>query len=364
MREISLEHWADLDGFDEIIDVRSPQEFEEDHIPGAVNLPVLNNDQRAIVGTLHRQSGEFEARRQGAALIAANIATHLDQHFAEKPKRYRAMIYCWRGGQRSKSMATILGAIGWGVAVLHGGYKGFRRFVREQLESQCAQLQPIILTGLTGSGKTLILRAMQHSNLAQIVDLEGIANHRGSLLGEEIAVNRARQPSQKHFETLLTRNLANLDLSQPVFVESESKRIGSLSCPECLWKAMVQATVMKVDVPLQERARFLTVDYEHFTRAPQLLIDKLPVLKRMHGSETITEWIRLAESNAWQELAQSLLKKHYDPSYLRCQNFREPEFSLTVPSLDEVGIQETATQLSTLAQVKFPPDPAKPQAVR
>ncbi|MGK0187772.1 MAG: tRNA 2-selenouridine synthase [Verrucomicrobiales bacterium] len=338
MRTCNFDSLTCTEGFDEIIDVRSPAEFADDHVPGAINVPVLDNDERIIVGTLHREIGEFEARKTGAALISANIARHLQTHFVDKPKPYKTLIYCWRGGQRSKSLATVLGAVGWQTTLLAGGYKSYRAFVRSALQEICEKLCPIILAGLTGSGKTLILRRMQEIDACQILDLEGLANHRGSLLGNEVRVDNARQPTQKGFESRLLEAIAKLDLSLPVFIESESKRIGSVNCPEALWQKMISAPVALASVPLKERARFLVEDYGHFIEDPDQLVEKLPVLAKLHGNEQIEKWIAMAHDQAWLTLSESLLSVHYDPSYRRCNNYSEPITTVDISSLSNIGV--------------------------
>lgn len=350
MRTRNFDSFSIAEEFDDIIDVRSPSEFAEDHVPGSINLPVLDDEQREIVGTLHRQAGEFEARKVGASLISSNIARHLEVHFADKPKAYRVLVYCWRGGQRSKSMATVLGAVGWQTTLIAGGYKAYRGFVRNALEEQCAQLKPIILAGLTGSGKTVILRRMQNLGEPQALDLEGLANHRGSLLGNEVRVDNARQPTQKGFESRLLYALGKLDLSKPVFIESESKRIGSVNCPEPLWKKMIDAPVALAQVRREERARFLLSDYQHFLEEPEQLIAKLPVLKKLHGAEQIEYWIAMARSSDWLALSESLLEVHYDPSYLRCNNYKEPSVEIPVARLDDVNVDCTIEQLSRFSK--------------
>ena len=344
-----------VEGFDEVIDVRSPAEFAEDHIPGAINLPVLTNSQRAEVGTLHRARGEFEARKHGASLISANIAHHLERHFLQKPKTYRVLIYCWRGGQRSGSLATVLRAVGWRAITIRSGYKSFRKFVRESLEEAGRRTRPIILAGLTGSGKTALIRKMLAAGAPQALDLEGLANHRGSLLGDEVAVNDAAQPSQKNFETRLLFALHRLDPEKPTFIESESKRIGSVSIPQALWESMIRAPVVGLTVPVQERARFLVEDYQHFVSEPAQLLQKLPVLKQMHGSKTIEHWKNLAAEERWQELSEALLERHYDPSYRRCKNYAQPSLTIPMAQIEPSQLQSALDQLKHFAAQKQSP---------
>ncbi len=185
--------------FDAVIDVRSPAEFADDHIPGAVNLPVLNDDERVQVGTVYKQVHPFEARKLGAAMVSRNIARHLDEHFAGHPNGYRPLVYCWRGGQRSGSLATVLGQIGFRVTVLAGGYKTYRGEVLDGLRDAAERVQLRVLAGRTGSGKTAVLRAVAAAG-GQTLDLEELACHRGSLLGAEPG---QPQPPQRLFESRL-----------------------------------------------------------------------------------------------------------------------------------------------------------------
>src|SRR5688572_15079044 len=238
--------------FARIIDVRSPAEYAENHIPGAVNLPVLSNDERAEVGRLYTQVSRFDARRLGAAMVARSMAGHLETFFAPHPEHARFLLYCWRGGQRSRAAATIVDAVGWDVTVIAGGYKNYRTHVRDSLVRLGPQLRCHILTGLTGSGKSRLLRHMAVEG-HQVLDLEALGCHRGSLLGED---PDTPQPSQKHFESLLLQEIERFDLTKPVWVESESKRLGRLWLPEPLWQAMLRATVHEIHVPAAARAGY------------------------------------------------------------------------------------------------------------
>ena len=311
--------WPDCsaDRFTQVIDVRSPGEFAEDHIPGAVNLPVLNDVQRVEVGTFYVQVSRFDARRLGAAMVARNIAHHLEHYFKPHPEQARFLIYCWRCGQRSRSMATILNAVGWNVTLLSGGYKAYRRNVRETIAAKAPQLQCRILSGRTGSGKSRLLRWMAaHGH--QVLDLEDTGKHRGSLLGEEPGLP---QPSQKRFETLLAHQLDSFDLSKPVWIESESKRLGKLWIPEPLWQVMVAAPVHELVVPAAARAEFLLGDYAHFTKNAAALSARLETLKESAGGKRLAEWQEQIRRGEWRDFVLSLLEHHYDPCYRRCKNF-------------------------------------------
>ncbi len=301
----------ELAAFDEIIDVRSPSEFAEDHIPGAINLPVLSDAERARVGTLYKQVSSFEAKKIGAALVSRNIAQHLDSWFADKPKSYRPLVYCWRGGSRSGSLTHILQKIGFAAMQLDGGYKAYRRHVVAELVRLPAQFVYRVVSGPTGSGKSRLLLALG-SEGAQVLDLEVLAAHRGSLLG---ALPGQAQPPQKSFESAIWSALNGFDPARPVFVESESKKIGALRVPEALITAMHASPCLRLDVPLAARVRLLTEDYAHFLHDPETINRQLGFLTTLRGSETIAAWQALATRQAWPELVAVLLEQHYDPAY-------------------------------------------------
>ncbi|HCC21523.1 MAG TPA: tRNA 2-selenouridine(34) synthase MnmH [Verrucomicrobiales bacterium] len=302
----------DLDEFSEIIDVRAPGEFAEDHLPGAVNLPVLNDDQRAEVGTIFK-SNPFKARRLGAQLISNNAATHLAAYLSDKDKSYTPLLYCWRGGMRSNSLAHILRSIGWRARVLEGGYKAFRKFVTENLEDSLSSsaLALTVLSGKTGVAKTRLLHTLRDHG-AQIIDLEGLANHKGSVLGLE---PHACQPSQKHFETLLWQAVNELNPNQPIFAEAESNRIGSLHCPPALWQKLGRSTVIEIQMPLTQRAHFLLDDYPYFTVKPQHLKGLLEKLIKLRGNKKIAQWHEQIDNANWMAFVESILNDHYDLVY-------------------------------------------------
>lgn len=297
--------------YSEIIDVRSPSEFAEDRIPGAINLPVLDDEERAKVGTLYKQVCPFTARKVGAALVAANISKHLTTHFASIDKNYHPLVYCWRGGQRSNSMAMVLSEIGWRVTLLQGGYKTYRAYVRDVLQHVPEKFTYRVLCGLTGSGKTHILRQMAARGV-QVLDLEGLANHRGSLLGEEW---KSPQPSQKYFESLLLNQFQTLNPTKPVWVEAESNKIGRVYLPQSLWEQMKQASCVEIQLPLEARVEFLLQEYPHLITHPEVLKAKLQQLKSKHGGQKINYWNSLIDAGKWESFVGDLLECHYDPTY-------------------------------------------------
>ena len=305
---------AQLDQFDEIIDVRTPPEFAEDHLPGAVNFPVLTAEERVQVGTIYKQVSSFEAKKLGATLIARNIARHIDDYFASKPKNWRPLIYCWRGGKRSGAMAHILHEIGWKVARLEGGYKAYRRKVLDDLAVLPQRFNFQVVCGPTGSGKSRLLQALAQAG-AQVLDLEQLALHRGSVLGN---LPDEPQPAQKMFESLIHTQLLHFDPTKPVYVEAESKKIGQLRVPDALIEQMwQQGHCVVVAVASAQRVQLLREEYTHFINHPQLLLEKLDCLKALHSKERLDYWHTLVQAGQWDEFVLDMLRNHYDPAYHR-----------------------------------------------
>ncbi len=304
---------AALAKYDAIIDVRSPGEFAEDHLPGAENLPVLDNEERAEVGTIYVQQSRFLARRIGAAHVARNIARHLEGALTDRPSGFKPLIYCWRGGQRSTAMATILDQVGWPVTLLTGGYKTYRRLVQTRLYDEAPTLQVILLDGHTGSAKTDILNRLAGHGV-QTLDLEGLAHHRGSLFG---AMAGKPQPSQKMFESRLLAAIDGLDPARPVVVEAESSKIGQIMTPPLLWKSMQVAPRIEVRAPRAARARYLVTAYRDIIEDRQALDAAFVRLPVYPGQKRLTDWRALADEGAFEDLAEALMEHHYDPAYDR-----------------------------------------------
>ena len=312
---------ADLGRFDDIIDVRTPLEFAEDHIPGAINAPVLSNEERVIIGTMYKQVSPFEATRYGAALVAQNIAHHLQTTFADKPQNWRPLVYCWRGGKRSGSMTAWLNLIGWKARQLQGGYKTYRSHVLEKLGEMPQLFHFQVLCGLTGSGKTRLLRALADCG-SQVLDLEALACHRGSLLG---ALPGIAQPSQKGFDSRLLAALQQLDPIRPVFVEAESKKIGNIQLPDALMRALAGADCIRVEASLEERVDFLCDDYAALFDAPEAFKQNLDRLTELRGKQTIARWHALVDAGARAELFRELIEQHYDPAYRSSSHYLYPK---------------------------------------
>ena len=338
--------WAET--YSEIIDVRSPSEFAQDHIPGAINLPVLDDAERAEVGTIYKQVCPFTARKTGAALVTKNISQHLIEHFASKDKNYRPLVYCWRGGQRSNSMAVVLTQIGWQVTVLQGGYKTYRAYVRDQLQQLPEQFTYQLLSGLTGSGKTYILRQLSQRGV-QVLDLEGLANHRGSLLGEAWEGKPSPQPEQKYFESLLLHKLQSFDRNAPVWVEAESNKIGRVYLPQSLWQKMKQARCVEIQLPYSARVQLLLQQYPHLITHPDVLKAKLQALKSRYGRQKLNQWYQLIDTGQWENLVKDLLESHYDPTYTQSmhRDFKSVADVLSIPDLSTRSIDKLLDSLLT-----------------
>jgi tRNA 2-selenouridine synthase len=302
-----------LSSFDTIVDVRSPAEFAEDHLPGAINLPVLDDAERERIGTLYKQVSPFEAKRVGAALVARNIARHVEGPLAAMTRGWRPLIYCWRGGKRSGAMAQVLREIGWDAKTLEGGYKAYRRHVVEVLERLPQRFRFRVVHGATGSGKSRLLAALAGAG-AQVLDLEALAEHRGSVLG---ALPERPQPSQKMFESRLLASLGMLDPARPVFVEGESRRIGQVQLPGALIETMRAAACLRLDAALETRVALLLDEYRHFFADRAALEAQLDCLVDLHSRATVEEWKALAAQGEWRALVLRLLEEHYDPAYRR-----------------------------------------------
>ena len=299
--------------FDAVIDVRSPAEFSEDHVPGAISCPVLDDEERARIGTLYKQVSPFDAKKLGAALVAKNIARHIETRFMSMPRDWKPLIYCWRGGKRSGAMAHILREIGWNAWCIEGGYKSYRHFIVETLSTLPLDYQFRVIHGTTGSGKSRLLRALKDAG-AQVLDLEDLAAHRGSVLGN---LPDRPQPSQKMFETLIWDALRLAEASRPIFIEGESKKIGQLQVPEALMHAMRGSLCIQLEAGRETRIALLSDEYRHFFDDPASLYAQLDCLKGLYGEKTVEGWKQLADRGAWAELVGSLLEDHYDPAYRR-----------------------------------------------
>ncbi|HEY2187359.1 MAG TPA: tRNA 2-selenouridine(34) synthase MnmH [Caldimonas sp.] len=302
----------DLGRFDTIVDARSPREFAEDHLPDAVNWPSLDDDERALVGSEYKQVSPFAARKRGAAIVARNVAAHVERHVAAKPHDWKPLVYCWRGGKRSGALATVLDQIGFRVHLLEGGYRAFRRAVVAELEALPARFAWRVVCGPTGSGKSRLLGALAAQG-AQVLDLEALANHRGSVLG---LVPGSAQPSQKAFDTRVWEALRRLDRARPVFVESESKKIGELRVAEALIERMRAAPCLWLELPIDARVALLIDEYAFFVTDVDAFCGRLDALRALRGNAVVDAWQERARDGRTAAVVRDLLDAHYDPIYL------------------------------------------------
>jgi tRNA 2-selenouridine synthase len=298
-------------GFSTIIDARSEDEYALDHLPGAVNWPSLNNEERIFVGTMYKQVNAFEAQKHGAAMVAANIARHIQREVLELPKSWQPLIYCWRGGKRSGSLSLVLGQIGFKVNLIEGGYKAFRAAIVEDIPKRVAPLQFKVISGPTGSGKTRLLYALAAEG-AQVLDLEDLASHRSSVLGH---IPGQPQPSQKRFDTLVWQALRSFDPARPVFVESESRKVGNLSIPESLMLAMRDSPCFELQLSLDERVALLMEDYKFFVDDQDLFSRRLDALVAIRGKAVVEAWKEQIHAGHIDQVVRDLLVLHYDPTY-------------------------------------------------
>ncbi len=329
-------------GFDTVIDVRSPSEFAEDHLPGAINLPVLDDAERARVGTVYKQQSPFLARKIGAALVFRNAATHIETRLSHHPGNWRPLIYCWRGGQRSGSFTWMLGQIGWRAEVIEGGYRSYRRLVNTGLYDQPLPHRPVLLDGYTGTAKTALLQILQGQGV-QVLDLEGLAGHRGSLLGG----CADPQPSQKAFESALAGAVYALDPARPVLVEAESNKIGARILPPSLWQAMKQAPRIELAAPVAARVDYLVRAYDDILSDHVRLREKLDQLRPHRGHAVVDEWMGLIAANDKPGLTRALIAQHYDPAYDKARRAFgvTPVQRVDVPDLGDAALLNAAGQI-------------------
>ena len=336
---------ADLAEFDEIIDARSPAEFAEDHLPGAINCPVLDDEERALIGTIYKQQSPFEARRLGGALVAENIGRHLRLTLHDRPKQWRPLIYCWRGGMRSGSFVTWMRLVGWQACQLESGYKSWRSHVMAQLAELPTRLDLRVICGATGSGKTAVLDALARQG-AQVLDLEGLAAHKGSVLG---GLPDRGQPPQKSFETQVCEVLSGFSPDRPIYLEAESRKIGAIFVPEALVTAMRAAPCVEISASPEARLAYLLRDYAWLGAEPQQLFDKLGYLKGLLDNETLARWQAWALARNLPELYAELMAKHYDPLYARSQNRNFSRFPaarrFATEDLSPEGVERLAQEI-------------------
>ncbi len=337
-----------LAGFDMVIDTRAPSEFAEDHLPGAVNLPVLSDAERAKVGTVYKQVSPFDARKLGGAMVAANAARHIAGPLAGFGGGWRPLVYCWRGGQRSGAFATILAQIGWRVGRIEGGYKAWRALVVARVLAPVAA-PVIVLDGNTGSAKTEILSRLAARG-HQVIDLEALAKHRGSLFG----AMPGGQPSQKLFESRLAMALEGIDPTRPLLVEAESSRIGEVNLPRGIWAAIIAAPRLRLSVPVAARAAYTAQSYADATADPARVARIVESLRPLHPAERIADWLGMVDARDWAALSAGLMRDHYDPRYDK-HRARHDDGRSPVVTLDRLDDLEAATSAVEAALARLQP---------
>lgn len=334
----------DFSQYDLIIDARSEREYEEDHIPGAINLPVVTNDQYAEVGIQHKHD-THQAYIIGVAYSHRNIADAIDRVISSYPRRTKMLVYCFRGGKRSRLWFDALDTIGYAVDRLQGGWKAYRRWVNAELESKPKEFQYHVLSGPTGCGKTRLLNALKEQG-AQVLDLEDLAKHRGSLIG---AIPGVDQPSQKYFDSLVLEKLRTFDVNKPIWLEAESKKVGERQLPQALFDQMHAGTPYRVEAPMSERVTLWREDYRHFEVNPKQLIEQLAHLKPLVGNDEFETWQQLAENQRMPDLFERLMTNHYDPAYRRSTLRHYPNIDsaqlIRLTSLSQDALYEVALEL-------------------
>jgi tRNA 2-selenouridine synthase len=339
-----------LKSFSAVIDARSPSEFALDHLPGAVNWPTLTDAERAAIGTEYKQVSAFEARKHGAVMAARNIAQHVQDHAMGLPRDWRALVYCWRGGQRSGALALVLSEIGFAVQVIEGGYVAFRRALLAELETLPRTLALQVLCGRTGSAKSRLLQALAAQG-AQVLDLEALACHRGSVLGP---VPGRPQPSQKAFETQLWHALRALDPGRPVFAEGESRTIGRLRVPEALLRPTACSALHPPRPGCGGQGRLLLQDYAHFLQDVEGFCERLQALRELRGASVVQTWQAQARAGQWRTVVRELLEQHYDPIYERSMPRNFPGYSQALPlalsAADPASLADAARRLIETTQ--------------
>jgi tRNA 2-selenouridine synthase len=334
-----------LDDFDTVIDARSQSEFALDRLPGAVNWPSLSDDERVRVGTEYKQVSPFSAKKRGAAMVARNIAAHIERELLETPKDWKPLVYCWRGGKRSGALALVLDQIGFKVHLLEGGYAEFRRAVTAALDELPPRFHYRVVCGKTGSGKSRLLSELAAQG-AQVLDLETLANHRGSVLG---LVPGSPQPSQKQFDTRVWNALRHFDASRTVWIESESKKVGELRVPQPLIERMRASPCVRLELPVHARVDLLMQDYDFFVRDVPVFCERLDALRALRGNDVVNGWQAAAKSGHIESVVRELLVDHYDPVYLASmqRNFADFDNALVVEPLngDAATLREVAATL-------------------
>lgn len=308
MKQINIEEFLNLADEVPVIDVRTPDEFAEGHIPGAHNIPLFSNEERARVGTIYKHSGREAAVLEGLKFSGPNMHDYIIQlRKIISGKSKKVFVHCWRGGMRSESMVWLFNMAGFDAYKLEGGYKNYRSYIREDFNSQ---RKIIILGGYTGSGKTEILKRLEERG-EQIIDLEGLANHKGSVYG---GLGQEEQPTNEQFENDTWRVWSKLDSNEYVWIEDESRSIGRVGINNPLYMQMAASNVIFVDIPIEERISRLKVEYTNFD-VENLKFLSSKIQKKL-GGVRMKELIDSLEKGDFQNAVRISLE-YYDKAYLK-----------------------------------------------
>jgi tRNA 2-selenouridine synthase len=291
-----------------LLDVRSPGEYAQGHIPGALNFPLFSDAERAAVGTLYKQVGKEAAVLKGLEFVGPKLADFVRQAAKLAPNR-RLAVHCWRGGQRSGSMAMLLRAAGFEVCTLAGGYKSYRQLVLDSFHEIAFPFR--VLGGRTGSGKSKVLRVLRQMG-ARVLDLEALAHHKGSSFG---AIGEKPQPTVEQFENTLHHALQTFEPGQPVWVENESRSIGRVYIPEGVWKHMKSGVLINIEIPLEARLQNLLADYADCDKL--ILRDAFERIGKRLGGQSLKEALEALDADDIRTAAAIALR-YYDKTYQHC----------------------------------------------
>lgn len=306
------------------VDTRTPKEFSADHMPKAINIPILSNEERAIVGTIYTQESAKKAIKKGIEFFSPKLPSFLKEiDVALKKMNARdVVVNCWRGGMRSRTVVALLNSVGYKAYRVKGGYKSFRAYVRERVENYSLQSELVVLSGLTCTGKTDLLHYFENS-----IDLEGLAQHRGSLFG----ALGLHPNSQKRFENLLLQRLDELKGEKRIFVEGEARKIGDVQIPLFFWKKMCAGRQVMIERGIQKRAECAAQVYNNLDDA--LLKETVLRLWKVIGGKSKQQVVGFLDEKKYEQAAAILLEKYYDPLYTHTLKKKTYEFHVTSDDL-------------------------------
>jgi tRNA 2-selenouridine synthase len=342
MKKIFVEDFLEKAEKYTIIDVRTPLEFSKGHIPGAFNIPLFSNEERAIVGTKYKQESRDTALQEALNFVAVKVNIYLEQLHKIPCENKEILVHCWRGGLRSAGMAKLFQANGYKVHVLNGGYKSYRNYIRQSFENKAGLT---IIGGMTGSGKTEILREIGKLG-EQILDLEKIAHHKGSAFG---ALGQEEQPTNEQFENNIFENWKKLDQSKRIWLEDESQLIGKVRIPDTLFKQMRTTKVIKLELDKKKRVERLMKEYTGFDSKP--LIDSITNISRRLGGLDTRKAIEAVEKGDFRT-AIDIVLSYYDKTYTYGLEKRKDQTVLSL-KLDEDNPGKSAEKVIVFIKEKF-----------